>query len=162
MLKLYNHNETGQIEYHEAWVNGDEVTVHWGIVGEQGQSKAYLKSQSMSEDDALREALQEAVNNGFRPLDEGSWRFLIIEYQLGTWGEGSDLDKRHQIEDRMNETLGWCGLGHCDGGSIGSGTMEVCCVVADFQIAKRVIEEDLKDTEYDDFSRIYDEGTVEG
>ncbi len=58
----------------------------------------------------------------------------------------------------MNETLGWSGLGHCDGGSIGSGTMEVCCFVVDFDIAKSVIEADLKSTEFDDYSRIYDEG----
>ena len=41
----------------------------------------------------------------------------------------------------MDEVLGWTGLGHTDGGSIGSGTMEVGCVVVDFEIAKKVIEE---------------------
>ena len=63
----------------------------------------------------------------------------------------------HELEDRMNETLGWTGLGNCDGGSIGSGTMEVCCFVVDFKTAKRVIEEDLKNTRFADYSRIYDE-----
>jgi hypothetical protein len=63
----------------------------------------------------------------------------------------------HELEDRMNETLGWTGLGNCDGGSIGSGTMEVCCFVVDFKIAKHVIEEDLKNTRFADYSRIYDE-----
>ena len=58
----------------------------------------------------------------------------------------------------MNETLGWAGLGHCDGGSIGSDTMEVCCFVVDFDIAKSVIEADLQGTEFADFTRIYDEG----
>ena len=58
----------------------------------------------------------------------------------------------------MNETLGWTGLGHCDGGSIGSGTMEACCFVVDFDIAKRVIEKDLAGSEFADFSRIFDEG----
>ena len=57
----------------------------------------------------------------------------------------------------MNETLGWTGLGDCDGGSIGSGTMEVCCYVADFDIAKRAIEADLRDTEFGDYTRIYRE-----
>src|SRR5262249_42675093 len=53
--------------------------------------------------------------------------------------------------------LGWTGLGNCDGGSIGSGTMEVCCFVVDFKIARRVIEDDLKNTKFADYSRIYDE-----
>lgn len=69
-------------------------------------------------------------------------------------GTATDLDKRRALEDRMNETLGWTGLGHCDGGSIGLGTMEVCCCVVDFDIARCVIEEDLKGTEFADYSRI--------
>ena len=48
----------------------------------------------------------------------------------------------------MNETLGWTGLGHTDGGSIGSGSMEVGCIVVDFDVAKKVIIEDLKNTEF--------------
>ena len=72
-------------------------------------------------------------------------------------GNTDDLDKRHRLEERKNETLGWTGLGHCDGGSIGSGTMEVCNFVVDFEIAKKVIEEDLIETQLSDFARIYDE-----
>jgi len=55
----------------------------------------------------------------------------------------------------MDEVLGWTGLGHTDGGSIGSGTMEVGCVVVDFDIAKKVIEQDLKNTEFADYTRIF-------
>jgi hypothetical protein len=58
----------------------------------------------------------------------------------------------------MNDILGWTGLGACDGGSIGSGTMEVCCFVVDFEVANRVIREALGDTDLGDFGRIYDEG----
>lgn len=57
----------------------------------------------------------------------------------------------------MNETLGWTALGVCDGGSIGSGTMEACCFVVDFDTAKRVIVADLEHTGFSDFNRIYNE-----
>lgn len=57
--------------------------------------------------------------------------------------------------------LGWTGLGHCDGGSIGSGTMEVCCFVVDFEIGRKVIAADLKGTKFDDYTRIFDEGADE-
>jgi hypothetical protein len=67
------------------------------------------------------------------------------------------LENADKIEEKMNETLGWTGLGHCDGGSIGSGTMEVCNFVIDFEVAKKVIEEDLSGTEFANFTRIYDE-----
>ena len=72
-------------------------------------------------------------------------------------GNDNDLEKRVKLEERMNETLGWTGLGLCDGGSIGSGTMEICNFVVDFNIAKNVIENDLKNTEFSDYTRIYDE-----
>lgn len=76
---------------------------------------------------------------------------------IGVPGTPEDVDKRYELQERMDETLGWTGLGHCDGGSIGSGSMEVCCFVVDFEVAKRVIAEDLKGTEFEDYSRIYDE-----
>ena len=57
----------------------------------------------------------------------------------------------------MNETLGWAGLGNCDGGSIG--TMEICNFVVDFPLAKAVIEADLKGTEFENYTKIYCEKT---
>lgn len=54
----------------------------------------------------------------------------------------------------MNEILGWTGLGDVDGGSIGNGTMEIACRVVDFGIAKKVIEENLKNTEFSDYLKI--------
>jgi hypothetical protein len=84
---------------------------------------------------------------------------LMIEYAVVGMGSAGDLEKRHRLEGRMNKTLGWTGLGHCDGGSIGSGTMEVCCFVADFEIARGAIERDLAGTEFADYTRIYEENT---
>ena len=81
----------------------------------------------------------------------------MVEYAVGGMGTKADLEKRHRLEDRMNETLGWTGLGACDGGSIGSGTMEVCNFVVDFDLAKKVIVEDLSGTEFANYTRIYDE-----
>lgn len=60
-----------------------------------------------------------------------------------------------ELEDKLNDILGWNGLGYCDGGSIGSGTMEAACFVVNFDIAKRVVEEELKGTEFADYNRIY-------
>ena len=81
--------------------------------------------------------------------------YLEIEYIIEGFGTEEDLDKRHRLEEIMDEVLGWTGLGHTDGGSIGSGTMEVGCIVVDYEIAKKVIEENLKNTEFSNFSRIY-------
>lgn len=74
----------------------------------------------------------------------------------GTGIEGN-LEKRHRLETRMNETLGWAGLGECDGGSIGSGSMEVCTFVVDFDVAKALIAQDLAGSEFANYTRIFGE-----
>jgi len=96
------------------------------------------------------------------PVDPEDHFTLLIEYADDGMGSGEDVDKRHRLEDRMNETLGWTGLGACDGGSIGSGTMEVCNYVVDSELAQKVIAADLKDTEFSNYTRIYDENAEDG
>jgi hypothetical protein len=70
-------------------------------------------------------------------------------------GSAADLGKRHALEDRLNEVLGWVGLGQCEGGNIGYGTMEVCCLVVDFELARSMIEADLAGSAFADYSRIF-------
>ena len=81
----------------------------------------------------------------------------MVEYPIDEFGDASDLDLRVALQDRLNDTLGWTGLGYCDGGSTGSGTMEVSCLVVDFDIAKSVIKNDLRGTEFERYSRILQE-----
>ena len=156
MLKLYKRiDET--LRYHEAWCNDSTVTEHWGVVGEQGESREHKLAKGEDEEDAILRVLQPAAEQGFAPIDIEDHATLLIEYAVEGFGTKQQLEKRHALQSRMDETLGWTGLGACDGGSSGSGTMEVCCYVADFDVAKRVIEADLKGTEYGDYTRIYRE-----
>lgn len=159
MLKLYKVID-GMLHYHEAWVNGSELIEHWGIAGEQGETRTYAVDRSKSDDDNVRAALKERAEYGYQPIDPEGQHTLLIEYLVVGMGTKADLAKRHRLEDRMNDTLGWTGLGNCDGGSIGSGSMEVCCYVVDFDLAKRAIAKDLENTEFADYSRIYDENAV--
>ncbi|WP_426669329.1 hypothetical protein ACPPVU_24310 [Mucilaginibacter sp. McL0603] len=94
---------------------------------------------------------------GIGEIDIDDHYTLLIEFAVDGMGSPEDLEKRTRLQSKMNETLGWTGLGHCDGGSIGSGTMEVCCYVVDFDTAKKMIEQDLKSTEFSNYTRIYDE-----
>ena len=156
MLKLYKRTDS-VLHYHEAWVDGSKIREHWGIVGERGHTKEHALPKGKDEEDSILDILRPTANDGFRPIEFEDQATLIIEYVVVGLGTRKDLAKRQSLEQRMSETLGWTGLGACDGGSIGSGTMEVCCLVVDFEIAKSVIAADLAGTEFSDFARIYNE-----
>jgi hypothetical protein len=130
--------------------------VHWGVVGERGQSKQ-IKYGFFSNfrRTVVQKEIDKKISQGYREFDENRFSYLEIEYNIEEFGTEQDLAKRHRLEEKMNEILGWTGLGNTDGGSIGSGTMEVGCIVVDFEIAKRVIKQELKDTEFGDYARIF-------
>ena len=156
MLKLYKRVD-GSLHYHEAWITGEFVYEHWGVVGDRGKTRKHPVPGGAGEEATIAAVLRSAAEAGFEPIELEDHATLLIEYPVIGHGTGADVDKRHAVEERMNETLGWTGLGACDGGSIGSGTMEVCCFVVDFEIARRVISDALRDSELGDFARIYDE-----
>ena len=105
----------------------------------------------------IQKEIDALVAKGYAPIDPEDHYTLLIEYSIVGMGTKEDVEKRHKLEERMNETLGWTGLGACDGGSIGSGTMEVCNFVVDFETAKQAIASDLKNTEFSNYTRIFDE-----
>lgn len=156
MLKLYNLDSQPK-RYWETWEHNGIHTVHWGALGTKGESKELKGSFFSSPTKIIQKEIDRYISEGFAPLSADEHATLLIEYAVIGIETVVDVEKRHRLEERMNETLGWTGLGHCDGGSIGSGTMEVCCFVADFDIARVVIERDLAGTEFSDYTRIFDE-----
>ncbi len=158
MIKLYKEDWSGTKMYWEAWDNGNgDFTIHWGAVGDRGESEVIKSSLFQKAAKKVENEIAAKRSDGFKESDPDAESTLLIEYEVDGSGNEDDLDKRYALEKRMNETLGWTGLGHCDGGSIGSGTMEVCCFVVDFDLAKKVIEKDLIDTDFSYYTRIYDE-----
>lgn len=157
MKKLYRFTDSRK-EYWEVWEStGGGFTVHWGELGTQGRQKD-IENQFWAKADKLVAAERKAMlAQGFHEIEPEDHATLIVEYAIDGMGDAAQLDKRHRLEDRLNETLGWTGLGACDGGSIGSGTMETCSFVVDVDLAKKVIEADLLGTEFADYTRIYDE-----
>ena len=159
MIKLYKKIDN-ELHYWEAWDKDTKTgVVHWGEVGTQGRDKEVKSGLMENYATEIRKEMNQKINEGYSEFDEDKYAFLEIEYKIDGFGTEQDLEKRHRLEGKMNEVLGWTGLGHTDGGSIGSGTMEVGCVVVDFEIAKKVVEESLKNTEFEDYSRIFNMGT---
>lgn len=157
MLKLYRFSDEKK-EYWETWDNDNgSHTVHWGELGTRGESKTIKSSLFKKAEGIIQKEIDGLISQGYRPIEDEDHFTLLIEYAVDGMGTGEDVEKRHRLEAQMNETLGWTGLGACDGGSIGSGTMEVCNFVVDFDIAKSVIENELAGTEFSNYTRIFDE-----
>ncbi len=157
MLKLYKFTDNKK-EYWETWDNDNgSHTVHWGELGTEGKTKIIKSSFFKKAEDKIQKEIDVFIEDGYKPIDLEDHYTLLIEYSIEDMGSEQDVEKRHNLEDKMNEALGWTGLGACDGGSIGSGTMEVCNFVVDFEVAKKVIEEKLKNSEFSNYTRIYDE-----
>ena len=159
MLKLYNFTDASK-SYWETWEHNGVHTIHWGTLGTRGSSKELRSTFFKKATDVIQKEIDQRVAEGFGPVASDDYATLLIEFTVDSMGSSTDLEKRHRLQVHMDEILGWTGLGHCDGGSIGSGTMEVCCMVVDFDIAKRVIEADLRDTEFCDYTRINCEDDV--
>jgi hypothetical protein len=128
MLKLYKKGPKG-LQYWEAWQDNKDIVVHWGTVGDTGQDKKLRLKAGEDADSRIEQESQSARADGFEEIEPNSE--LVLQYKCDGWGSANDLEKRHQIEDLMNECLGWTGNGHCDGGDIGSGSMNVYCYVVD-------------------------------
>ena len=154
MRKLYKIQD-GILRYHEAWIHDQQLFEHWGVAGDRGELRHHRLEPGASGTNPVEKALQTAVHDGFRVLEPDEHSTLVIEYPISGMGTELDLLKRHKLEDHVDQLLGWTGLGHCDGGSTGSGTMEVFCLVADFDIARRVIADDIAKSGFSGYSRIY-------
>src|SRR5258706_6053550 len=129
MIKLYKiYNDT--LHYWETWDNANKsAIVHWGTVGEIGQKNEIKSGLFSNFRKTVQREIDEKVNDGYTEFDDDRKTLLEIEYIIDGFGTEQDLNKRHQLEAIMDEVLGWTGLGHTDGGSNGSGTMEIACLV---------------------------------
>jgi predicted DNA-binding WGR domain protein len=142
MLKLYKAGNTPR--YWEAWSTTNEVTIHWGNVGENGETREIQLRTGENPNSIIEREAKQPKSEGYRKISSSKLSRLVIQYQVDGMGSTNDLDKRIKVEELMNELLGWKGLGHCDGGDLGSGTMNVFCFVVDATKAVPQIVNTLK------------------
>lgn len=152
MIRAYKEVNDDLLYFHIWETDEHNAVFYHGVMGNKGD----LEHVNAKTPDELTDIIDKKIDE----LNDAGWSgieydVLIIEYQIEGFGTEEDLKKQQAVQDRMNEILGWTGVGWCDGGSIGSGTMEICCIVFDYQLAYDIINEDLNETEFADFSRIY-------
>ncbi len=143
MIKLYRTMEN-VTEYWEFWESGAEVIVHWGTIGDKGNTKEFNLPKGTRAERLIENEMKELISGGYAPVDSESMAQVVIQYQIKGMGSAKDLNKAQELEDLMNECLGWTGLGHCDGHDIGSGTLKIFCDVVDGLTSEQVVLDALK------------------
>jgi hypothetical protein len=152
IMKLYR-KSIDKFEYWETWEKDENSSVvHFGLVGEKGET-INLEQSFDKRKDVLKSQIKEKVDSGFRPIAEKNLHTLILEYET-TDNPQEDFTRRTKLESRLNELLGWTGLGHCDGGTSGKNTLEIFCLIVDYDLAYKTIVEDLNNSEFADYLRI--------
>jgi len=149
-VKLYK-REAEQLLYREAWVDGEAVVEHAGVYGQRGSVQTHPAAGPARQREAIAGLAAAAEADGFRRVPEDKLVGLVVSTAIDGMGSADDLKRRHALEDFLDEVTGWRGLGHCDGGSIGSGSMEAFCLVVDYAIAAEAIARELAASPFADF-----------
>lgn len=163
LTRLYRRDDSGKcLAYHNAWFDTDDEVIveHKGLVGSTGETIRHTRDPNLTPVEQVERVLRSAREAGYSDLHDSDESLLVVEYRLEGWGSVEDADKLNSLQDELTEILGWSGLGVCDGGEVGSGTMEANCPVVDFDEAKKVLTEALQGTRFADFTRIYEEEIV--
>ena len=150
-VKLYKRHD-GRLLYREAWIDGENVVEHVGVYGERGLTSEQAASGPVRQREVMDAISADAKADGFKAIPEAQLIGLLVSKEISGAGTKDDLRRRHALEDFLNEVTGWRGLGHCDGGSIGSGSMEAFCFVVDYKIAAEVIAHELASSQFNDFA----------
>jgi len=151
-FKFYRRGDA-TLSYREAWIDdANAVTDHRGDCGDRGETQVRPFSDRSAARRFYEELKVDARRAGFRAIPESRHRQIVVD--LADDGTRSLIDRRHALEDFLNEELGWLGLGHCDGGDIGGGTASAFSFVVDYKLAEASLRERLKHSPFADFKAI--------
>lgn len=158
MIKLYKRSTTS-IEYWEAWQHGSGLVIHTGAVGAEDQATQRGLNPGASLDDTIATLANEQMKRGFDEVDPDDHAVLIVQVPTdGAQPTPAEMDKRFEIEDALNQLLGWIGAGEVDGGDAGSGTMNVfALIVAVDPVVPRVLDW-LRETGLSEIARVASRG----
>jgi len=86
MEKLYKF-EGDKVSYWEAWEADAQIVIHWGELGERGQSQIIpLTAGELAESRIAQEA-KKYHGEGYRRLKEGEPVTVLVQYEFDGWGD---------------------------------------------------------------------------
>lgn len=170
MIKLVKEVDN-ELMYWEAWKDGKTLTVHYGVVGDTGETEEVKLKLFEKAEKVMEKLAEEKLNEGYEVLDEEELIEFVVQYPYEENEMEEALDKRQIVEDLMNECLGWTGNGSSDGGDIGSGSTNVFNYVIDVEKALKTTIDELSNKklldnvkiayldEDEEYVSLYPEGT---
>ena len=144
MYKVIKRTED-EFLYHEVWEEEGMIVEHFGELGDPGERRIHPIPPDSDEDQIMESILRPLVTKGFKEAeDEELVRVHVAQARTGR-GDDADLEKRHELEDQLDDLLGETGLGHCDGGEFSEERVVAFCFVINAAIAGEVIGNSLDD-----------------
>lgn len=145
-FKRYRRQD-GQLFYWEAWLDESGVVEHRGVCGSLGVTEQLLARDPFA---VLDERCRLAEASGYRPIPISAHKTIRVHLQASNNDVRALLDRRHALEDWLNELLGWRGLGECDGGETDGVTATAFCLSVDGRLGKSIIAEALAKSPFSD------------
>ncbi|WP_088292303.1 hypothetical protein [Bacillus mycoides] len=143
MIKLIK-QEKDKILYWEVWEEDEKtLIVHCGCVGDTGEMYEIELYPFQRVEKEMKELADEQLAGGYKELDEEELIEFVLQYEYTDDQLEEALEKRQQVQEIMDEVLGWSGNGHCDGGDIGSGTINIFTFVIDVDKALETTLDEL-------------------
>lgn len=147
MIQLTKRNGSDTF-YKTIYTEGRVIVQHQGIVG------AWVKEEDVNEIRVSRfkrlgrqilQLVEELERQGYRELQETDYTELVVQFRYDAGQEEEALERRHMMEEMIDEGLLHTGNGSCEGGDIGSGTMNIYYHVVDVEAAVALIFEGMKE-----------------
>lgn len=141
LLKLYK-REGETMLYWEAWEENDDILVHFGVLGEIGETTTIPLAEFEPPESGIQRQANEAREAGFSEIEIEDMVEVIVQY---TSDHTRDADFVEKVENALNDSLGWTGLGHCDGADEADGALNFFCFVVDPKLSVEPMVNELRE-----------------
>lgn len=141
MVKLYK-VQSKEILYFEIWLNEDNIslTIHTGSVGKIGITEDVIFDEEgdLPAKIAMKQLVTAQKKIGYNTVKLTE---LVVQYSYNLEKENikSVVHTKEQVEDLLNECLGWTGNGHCEDSDAENNVVNLFCYVVDKLIAVETI-----------------------
>ncbi|WP_251055855.1 MULTISPECIES: DUF2716 domain-containing protein [unclassified Exiguobacterium] len=147
MIQLTKQGDSGTL-YQTIYTEGRLIIQHQGIVGE------WVREENVREIRVSRfkrlgvqilQLVEEFERQGYHEVNETDYQELIVQFPYDEGQAEAALERRHMMEEMIDEGLLHTGNGYCEGGDIGSGTTNIFYHVLDVEAAVSLIFEGMKE-----------------